>query len=160
MNTQEPTESTERSQSQKGRIMFSYGFGKFLFEFSGGAFTALVFIFYETNLHLSTSLTALGFIIYSIWNAINDPLLGYLTQKPTKLSNKYGRRFPWIFIGSLIWGFTLVSIFAVPDSVIADQTLLFSWLVLTTCINHGLRILWEVNNQSIFPDKFEKRRTR
>lgn len=157
MSERETTSALEKPEIQKGRIMASYGFGKFLFEFSGGAFTALVFIFYETNLHLSTSLTALGFIIYSIWNAINDPLLGYLTQKPTRLSNKYGRRFPWIFIGSIIWGFTLVSIFAVPDSVVADQALLFLWLVLTTCIYDFFGSLWEVNYQSIFPDKFREK---
>ena len=53
--------------------MVSYGFGKFAAEFFTLAFTAYCFFFYEVELGLSTGLAAAGYILYAIWNSINDP---------------------------------------------------------------------------------------
>jgi glycoside/pentoside/hexuronide:cation symporter, GPH family len=143
-------------------IMASYGSGKFLAEFFIGAFGALVFKFYETEIGLSAGLSALAIILYSIWNAINDPLIGYLTSKPTPFSGKFGRRFPWIFIGSILWGFSFVLIFAVPKSLIADNNsiLIFLWMLGSICLFDTFFSLWEVNYQSIFPDKFRGKNER
>jgi GPH family glycoside/pentoside/hexuronide:cation symporter len=145
-------------------IMASYGIGKFLVEFFTAAFGALVFLYYETNLQLGAGLTALGIIIYSIWNAINDPLVGYLTIKPTRFAKKYGRRYPWIFAGTFLWVFSLVLIFAVPktftDDPQANKSLIFLWMVLSTCLYDTLFSVWELNYQSLFPDKFRGEKTR
>lgn len=67
---------------QKTSIMASYGVGKFLAEFLTGAFASLVFKFYETELGLPAGLVALAVILYSVWNAANDPLIGYLSSRP------------------------------------------------------------------------------
>lgn len=143
-------------------IMASYGSGKFLAEFFIGAFGALVFKFYETEIGLSAGLSAVAIILYSIWNAINDPLIGYLTSKPTPFSKKLGRRFPWIFIGSILWGFSFVLIFAVPKSLNpdTDSFLIFLWMVGSICLFDTFFSLWEVNYQSIFPDKFRGKEER
>ncbi|MHA2094016.1 MAG: MFS transporter, partial [Candidatus Hodarchaeales archaeon] len=114
-----------------------------------------VFKFYETEVQLASWLTAIALIIYSIYNAINDPLIGYLTEKrTTRFSRRFGRRFPWIIGGSLVWVFTFILIFAIPDFVQNDQTLLFIWMIVTTCLFDTFYSLWDVNYQSIFPDKF------
>ncbi len=140
-------------------VMASYGSGKFLAEFFIGAFGALVFKFYETEIGLSAGLSAVAIILYSIWNAVNDPLIGYLTSKPTPFSNKLGRRFPWIFMGSVLWGFSFVLIFAVPKSLNpeTDSLLIFFWMLGSICLFDTFFSLWEVNYQSIFPDKFRKK---
>jgi GPH family glycoside/pentoside/hexuronide:cation symporter len=137
-------------------IMASYGMGKYLAEFFTGAFGALVFKFYETEIGLPASYAAIGIILYSIWNAVNDPLIGYLTFRPTPLASRLGRRFPWIAFGAFLWVFTFVAIFAVPPSLDAVQRPLpvFIWMVVSTCLFDTLYTLWEVNYQSVFPDKF------
>ena len=129
----------------KTSIMASYGSGKFLAEFFIGAFGALVFKFYETEIGLSAGLSAVAIILYSIWNAINDPLIGYLTSKPTPFSKKLGRRFPWIFIGSILWGFSFVLIFAVPKSLNpeTDSILIFFWMLGSICLFDTFFSLWE-----------------
>lgn len=143
----------------KTSVMASYGSGKFLAEFFVGAFGALVFKFYETEIGLSAGLSAVAIILYSIWNAINDPLIGYLTSKPTPFSGKLGRRFPWILIGSVLWGFSFVLIFAVPGSLSpeTDSLLIFFWMLGSICLFDTFFSLWEVNYQSIFPDKFREK---
>jgi len=131
--------------------MASYGMGKFLAEFLTGAFASLVFKFYETEIGLSAGLTAAAIVLYSVWNALNDPLIGYLTARPTRLSARYGRRFPWILFGSLASCLAFIFIFTPP---VQSQASLFIWLLVSICLYDALYSTWEVNYQSIFPDRF------
>ena len=144
--------------------MLSYGNGKFLVEFYSAAFSVLIYKYYETNLGLNGWLVGLAIIIYSIWNAINDPIIGYLTIRPTRFAQKYGRRFPWIVAGAGIWIFTLLPIFIVPEDFIihpgVNQWLLFLWLVFFICLHDLFFSIWELNYQSLFPDKFRHEKER
>lgn len=143
-------------------IMSSYGMGRFLAEFLTGAFGAIVFKFYETEVGLAAHYAALATIIYSIWNAVNDPLIGHITSKPTPLSSRLGRRFPWILLGTAACALSFLLIFAVPESWDAKENPLpvFLWMVVTVCLYDGLYSIWEVNYQSIFPDKFRSQEER
>jgi len=155
---------SEKSNEPSKKIMASYGTGKFLVEFFSAAFGALVFKYYETNMGLDPLLSTLGFVIYSLWNAINDPLVGHLTIRPTRFAKKYGRRFPWIVGGGAIWVFTLLLIFIVPGSISSDpennQIWLLLWMIFTTCTHDTFFSIWELNYQSLFPDKFRGQKIR
>ncbi|MDP2791081.1 MAG: MFS transporter [Rectinemataceae bacterium] len=93
-------------------LMASYGTGKFLAEFLTGAFASLVFKYYETEIGLSSGLVALAIVLYSAWNAFNDPLIGFFTSRPTPFARRFGRRFPWIVAGSFSCAFAFVLVFA------------------------------------------------
>ena len=54
----------------------SYGVGRFLAEFLTGAYGIMAFFFYEKEMGLPTIFPTVATIIYSIWNAVNDPLIG------------------------------------------------------------------------------------
>ena len=141
----------------KAGTMISYGFGKFVAEFFTLAFSAWGFYFYEDVVGLSTWWTALGWIIYAVWNAINDPLIGFLTNKVPKgkLAKKYGRRFPYVIFGALPWAFFYLLIF-IPPNVDPDKFgwVLFLWLTLGSCIFDTFYSLWDVQYQATFPEKF------
>ncbi len=142
--------------------MCSYGTGRFLAEFLTGAFAAVVFKFYETEVGLPSIYAAAAIIIYAIWNAVNDPLLGYLTSKPTFLSKHLGRRFPWILFGTVTSSLSFILIFFIPSTFNAALRPfpVFLWMVFTTCLYDLLYSVWELNYQSIFPDKFRNDRER
>ncbi len=145
-------------------IMASYGVGKFLAEFLTGAFGAIVFKFYETEVGLSAGYAAVATILYSVWNAVNDPVIGYVTNRKAPFSRLLGRRFPWIILGLLLSALSFVLIFSVPESLRAGvQTRpipVFIWMVLTICLFDGCYSLWEVNYQSVYPDKFRSQQIR
>ena len=145
-------------------IMASYGVGKFLAEFLTGAFGAVVFKFYETEIGLTAGYAALATIIYSLWNAVNDPVIGYITNRKAPLSRLLGRRFPWIIIGLISSAVFFVLIFSVPESwrleVRTNPLPVFLWMVLTICLYDGCYSLWEVNYQSVYPDKFRSQEIR
>lgn len=141
--------------------MMSYGTGKFLAEFLTGAEGVMVFYFFEKEMMLNSWLAMVALIIYSVWNAINDPLIGYLTNKWAPMSRTLGRRFPWIILGLLMCTASFALIFAVPAEWAGSRQLaLFFWLVVSLCFFDLLYSLWELNYQAVFPDKFRSQAVR
>ncbi len=130
-------------------------------QFIEAVFMVLVFFFYEAEIGLSSALTALGFIIFAIWNAINDPILGYLTDRPNRLTKKWGRRFPWIIISFFPWVIAFLLVFT-PPNVDAQKSpwILFGWLVITTCAFDFFWSIFIVNILSLFPEKFREQSER
>ncbi|MHA1197171.1 MAG: MFS transporter [Promethearchaeota archaeon] len=77
----------------------------------------------------------IGFIIYAIWNAVNDPLVGYLCDRPYFFTKKWGRRFPWII--SSIFPSILCYILLYSPPIVnhaVNQIGLFLWLIFATCL--------------------------
>jgi len=141
--------------------MASFGFGKFVNEFFVMAFGALVFFFYERELGLDPLLAMLGFIIFAFWNAVNDPLIGYLTDRPFRFTKKWGRRFPWVIIGGITWILSYILIFTPPVVDLSEgMWIIFAWLVFSTCLYDTFASIFNVNFYSIFPDKFRSGRER
>ncbi|MFX1338351.1 MAG: MFS transporter [Promethearchaeota archaeon] len=135
--------------------MASYGCAKALNEFFNMAFMAFGFFFYETEIGLNVWYVGLGFIIFAIWNAINDPLVGYLTDRPFKFTRKLGRRFPWIMLGGTCWIFSYILIFIPPNvNPKSGAWIIFSWLVAATCLYDLFASIFFVNFAALFPDKF------
>ncbi|MBD3254127.1 MAG: MFS transporter [Candidatus Lokiarchaeota archaeon] len=143
--------------------MASYGLGATINQFLHMAFVSLGFYFYEVEIGLNVWLTSLGYILFAIWNAANDPLVGYLTDKPFKFTKRWGRRFPWMIIGGIPWILSYILIFLPPNVDPESGALfIFLWLVFTTCLFDTLLSVWWVNYYSLYPDKFrsaEERRS-
>lgn len=137
-------------------IMASFGLGRFLAEVLTGAFGSLVFKYYETEVGMSVWWVTLAIGLYSLWNAVNDPLIGWFTARPTPLSARWGRRFPWIVSCALLCLGSFYLVFAFPAwaGPAASVGLLFLLLLVSTFLFDALYSAWEVNYQSVFPDRF------
>lgn len=143
---------------QSKGIMASFNMHQFFGQWLSGPFGMYVFIFYETQIGLNVGLVALAYIIYSLWNAFNDPLVGYMmTRIHMPWENRWGKRFPWIVLAGIPWAFTYLFVFMVPFTLdpVADQWTIFAWLLGTICLYDTLYSIWYVNVWSMFPDKFK-----
>jgi GPH family glycoside/pentoside/hexuronide:cation symporter len=141
----------------------SYSFVEFIMNIFAITFGAYIFYFYEVEVGLSSWLTASGFIIYAVWNAINDPLVGYICDRPYFFTKKWGRRFPWI-ITTIFPSVFIYLLLYTPPAVdpVNGQFLIFWWLVFITCLFDTVVSFWAVNYQALFPSKFrnvDERRT-
>ncbi len=76
-----------------------------------GPFGMYVFIFYEVQIGLFIGLIALAFILYAIWNAVNDPLIGYIMDR-----KKMGK-IEMLVCTLLFWKFYDLT----PDKVAANK---------------------------------------
>ncbi len=91
------------------------------------------------------------YLIYSIVDGFNDPLIGYLTDRSTRFTEKYGKRYPWIIIGSILAPIPLILAFIpIFNSVI----LAVIWLTVMMCVFETLATLREINQEALFPDLF------
>jgi GPH family glycoside/pentoside/hexuronide:cation symporter len=95
--------------------------------FTSGLFSNLVIAttftyFYNIKLGLSDFATTLAWLIFIIWNTLNDPLFGYIEDR-TK-SKKYGRRIPYLRFGGIVYGILFILSW-IPFASSNSQTALF-----------------------------------
>ena len=103
--------------------MLSFALGAIIFQTIANSLTQLVFYYYEVEVGLPVVLIMVALISFAIWNMINDPYLGYLTDRPMKWTKKWGWRFPWIIISVFPLLLFYVLLFAIPnDLVISGNT--------------------------------------
>jgi Na+/melibiose symporter-like transporter len=140
---------------QSNAIITSYGFGYLLMEIWNVIFGAYVFFFYETEVGLYVWLLVLGYVIYALWNSFNDPLIGYLSDKPNFLWKRYGKRFP-IIIGSAIPWFLSMYLILTPPNIdpVEGAIFIFAWMIFATCLFDSFYSMFQNNHYSLFPDKF------
>jgi GPH family glycoside/pentoside/hexuronide:cation symporter len=112
--------------------MISWSFGDIIGYYLGSSYVIFIFFFYEVEVGLSVVLVGLAFIIFAIWNAINDPLVAYFTDKPFKWTRKWGMRFPWIMIGVFPMLLCYFLIFTPPTT--SDHLIIFLYMVITLCL--------------------------
>ena len=132
-------------------IYISYGIGGFVDNFFTAAFTVRVIDFYENELLLSIFWVGIAFGIYGFWNMINDPLLGWISDKRFKFTKRWGRRYPFFAVGALSFVWVYLFIFTVPFT---DPIGMFIWLLITICLFEFLYSMFIVNYLALFPDKF------
>jgi len=114
--------------------MLSFALGRTIANWMGAALAIFVFYYYEVEVGLPVVYLGIAFLIFALWNMVNDPLLGYLTDRPFRWTKKYGMRFPWIIFGgipSIIFWFLL---FLSPDAEPGNPWPVFFYLVITTCL--------------------------
>ena len=137
----------------------SYGFSKFLNEFVEMAFTVWLYYFYVRTIGVDPLIIGLAVVIYAIWNAVNDPLVGYLTNRPFKFTRKWGRRLPWVLIGGVAYLFSYLLVFS-PTLFLPNVDpqsgvwIFFIWFIASTAIFDTFNSIFFVNFSALFPDKF------
>ncbi|CAM2007715.1 MFS transporter [Acanthopleuribacter pedis] len=80
--------------------------------------------FYVDTVGLSPGLAGLALSLAVVWDAVSDPLMGYLSDR-TRLAA--GRRRPYLPLGAVGLALTFVLLFSPPDNL--SQTAAFSWLL-------------------------------
>lgn len=149
-------------------VMASFGAREGFSQWITSAFGFYTVIFYETVIGLDQVLAIIAFLIFSAWNAINDPLIGFLIERfPARWYKKRGyKRFPWIIIMVIPLLLSYFSIYFVPYSWAAYPKIykwpIFLWYTLSLVLFDTFFSLLEINSSSLFPEKFrslDERRT-
>ena len=97
-----------------------YGVGELASEITGSVL-AFFFLFFLTNVAgLNASLAGLILLIGKVWDAVNDPLIGCLSDRT---QSKWGRRYPWMVVGAIPLGICFALLWWIPD--VGNETGLF-----------------------------------
>jgi len=78
--------------------------------------------FLSDIVQLDLGLISLFWVIVTIWDAVNDPLIGLLSDRTR---SRWGRRRPYLLFGALPFGVTFILLWLIPP--LASQTQLFAY---------------------------------
>ena len=114
--------------------------------------------FYVDTLGLVIALAAIINVVYALWDAVNDPLVGYLSDNTR---TRWGRRKPWILTALPFYVIFLVLIYAVPD-MFQGGILLFWYALVVILLFETVNTIINTNYEALFPELFQgfKERTR
>lgn len=145
------------------RKYISISFGNLLTEFFLTAFGTRVFDYYGNEIGLDSWIISAAIVCYAIWNMLNDPIIGYISDKPRKWWSKWGKRRPWILGAIVPLSISYVILFLVPNfnpETIGGKTSLFSWLLVTSIIFDTCFSVFGTNFNSILPELFRSDKER
>ncbi len=113
-------------------------------------FTFLVFTFYFTVVKLPVLWISLGFIIWSVYNSLNDPLIGYLSDRT---NSKRGRRIPWM-MAAVIPLATLMILLFTPPIVMNSDVLNFIYFLIILFAFDTFYSAFNLNYNALFSEMF------
>lgn len=112
------------NQDNRLGVPIKIGFGAG--EFSSSVFftvtTVILMIFLTDNVGLSATLAGTALLIGKLWDAVIDPVIGYLSDRTR---TRMGRRRPWLLFAALPFAVTFALMFRNPG--FSSQTALFLW---------------------------------
>ncbi len=123
----------------------------------GQAFATYLAFFYVDRLGLAASAFALARLIYALWDAVNDPLFGYLSDRT---QTPWGRRRPWLLGGlvGLLLAFYLT--FGPPEALGLSGEALFWYALGAILLFETFGAITWVNYSALFPELFQDLRAR
>lgn len=128
----------------------AYSFGAVATALSYQAFAAYILFFYVDTLGLAAHLAAIAMLVYGVWNALNDPLFGVISDRTR---TKWGRRIPYILFGAVPFGLIYFLLWSPPfDS--SNTIGLFFYFLLFICLFDGLYSLVVLNWAALYPEMF------
>jgi len=112
------------------------------------AILSIYLLYYLTDVQkVPSALAGTLILIPRLWNLVSDPLMGGVSDR---FRSRWGRRRPFLLVGSLVWGLAYAAMFAIPT----DWTLTAkaAWF-LAACfaVNTGLS-LYHVPYSAMLPE--------
>ena len=107
MNTSKTASKLNNHEDPSTFKMILFSMGYFFNGFLIVAFNNFVWHYYESELGMIDIISlwpiymAIANVIFTIFSMLSSPIVGYLTDKPTKWTKKLGFHTPWILIGGI-----------------------------------------------------------
>jgi len=112
-------ELPEEKLTKKTKLGFS--FGSLANNILNGFVFANITFFYNQKLNADASLLAFAWLLFAIWNTVNDPIVSYFIDNTR---TKIGRRIPYIRYGSFLYALAFIFCW-IPIAPQGNQIALF-----------------------------------
>src|SRR5574342_149985 len=134
----------------------AYGLGSFGLESLYNVFAGFYRFYYIDELGLAVAMAGIINVIYAVWDAVNDPLAGFLSDNTR---TRWGRRRPWLLTGLPFYVGILVLVYAVPKPFLHGNAL-FWYALLIFFLFEAAYTIMSVNYKALFPELFQGLRER
>ncbi len=116
-----------------------YGIGDVGNALINSAIQFFLMIFYTDGALLPPALVGSALLVGKIWDAINDPLFGWISDRVS--SKKFGKRRVFMIFGAIPLGLSIMLLWHVPEGM--DQVGIFLWVAGTFLL---FDTIWTVTN--------------
>ena len=142
--------SLKESQKISLKRKIAFAFGEVGDNTAMQTFSFLIFTFYFAIVGLPVLWIASGFILWSLWNSINDPLIGYLSDR-TK--SRWGRRIPWMAGATIPLAIVMILLFTPPLDL--DSSLInFIYFFIILLLFDTTYTAFNLNYNAIFSEMY------
>ena len=118
--------AVSRSEKLAFWTKVAYAMGDLSNSVGPGTIVPFWYLFFLTDVaHLNPALAGVTVLVGGVWDAINDPLVGLLSDRTR---TRWGRRRPYLLFGALPYGITFALMWIVPP--IHNQVLLSLYFAL------------------------------
>ena len=153
------TENVETTSRHSFWTNLSFGTYNILWTIPSATIGLFYIFYYDEIVGLDLWHILLIVVINTVWAALNDPLIGWLTDRNFKWTRKWGRRFPWILIGFIPLSLSLIMVFSAPDLPKVDGDLIdplpaMLWLLLSLFVYDLFITLVDIHVSILRADKF------
>lgn len=124
----------------------SYSFGNFANTIAYQVFGNRINFYYVDVLGLNAGVAGILWSIYGLWNAINDPLMGQISDRTR---SKFGRRVPYVAFGAIPLGLSFFFLWTPPNQ---NPWILGAYFLMILFIFDTLYSLTFIAYVSLFPE--------
>lgn len=134
---------------------WTYALGMLAMMIPSQAFSAFYSYYYVEKLGLGIGLATIARTIFLIWDAVNQPLFGYWSDRT---NTKYGRRRPWIVGAVPLFMLSFIMVFTVPEGL--SESGLFTWFLVGLIFYEAVATVLWINYGALFPELYRDNRLR
>jgi GPH family glycoside/pentoside/hexuronide:cation symporter len=124
----------------------SYSFGNFANTIAYQVFGNRINFYYVDVLGLNAGVAGILWSIYGLWNAINDPLMGQISDRTR---SRFGRRVPYVAFGAVPLGISFFFLWTPPSQ---SPWMLAAYFLMILFIFDTLYSLTFIAYNSLFPE--------
>jgi len=106
-----PSDAAALGSGGQRRLLWAYGMGDAGTGMAASLIGFYLFVFYTSAAGLPAWMAGLVLMVGRLWDGINDPLVGWLSDKT---HSRWGPRLPWIFASALPLGVTMAAMWWFP----------------------------------------------
>jgi len=130
---------------------FVYSIGNIGGSIAYMTFTTYLIFFYVDVMGLPPTLAGSAMIVFTIWNMLNDPLAGYISDRTR---TKWGRRKPYILFGSIPLFITFMLLWSPSNSFLETTSKLFAYFLTIICLYDTFFSVVELNYTAVYPEMY------